>query len=150
MVAHGYGAEGAGACAGSQSDAADGTDLRAAVEEHGCPAVVDAGIHELRIGFGNAIATTGIGEFGFLNLDLHAHDGSNLQGNIGSPRNAHVGSLLPGNNGNRSRIHWDLVLIQRPDYGGGEVYFDGELLRKDGRFVPDDLQGLNIGLNEGL
>jgi len=60
--------------------------------------------------------------------------------------------LTPGNaydiadNGNRSRIHWDLVLIQRPDYGGGEVWFDGELLRKDGRFVPKDLQGLNAGL----
>jgi aminopeptidase len=60
--------------------------------------------------------------------------------------------LTPGNayeiadNGNRSRIHWDLVLIQRPDYGGGEIYFDGKLLRKDGRFVPDDLQGLNEGL----
>jgi aminopeptidase len=60
--------------------------------------------------------------------------------------------LTPGNayeiadNGNRSRIHWDLVLIQREDYGGGEVWFDGELLRKDGRFVPRDLQGLNLGL----
>ncbi|QDT67385.1 Aminopeptidase PepS [Planctomycetes bacterium MalM25] len=60
--------------------------------------------------------------------------------------------LTPGNayeeadNGNRSRIHWDLVLIQREDYGGGEVHFDGELIRKDGRFVPDDLQGLNEGL----
>ncbi len=60
--------------------------------------------------------------------------------------------LTPGqayeiaDNGNRSRIHWDLVLIQRPDYGGGEIYFDGELLRKDGQFVPDDLQGLNVGL----
>jgi aminopeptidase len=60
--------------------------------------------------------------------------------------------LTPGNayeeadNGNRSRIHWDLVLIQRADYGGGEIYFDGELLRKDGFFVPDDLQGLNKGL----
>jgi aminopeptidase len=59
--------------------------------------------------------------------------------------------LTPGqayeiaDNGNRSRIHWDLVLIQRPDYGGGEIYFDGELVRKDGRFVPDDLQGLNAG-----
>ena len=50
------------------------------------------------------------------------------------------------NNGNESRIHWDLVLIQRPDYGGGEIYFDGELLRKDGKFVPEDLQGLNVGL----
>jgi aminopeptidase len=60
--------------------------------------------------------------------------------------------LTPGqayeeaDNGNRSRIHWDLVLIQRPEYGGGEVWFDGELLRKDGRFVPADLQDLNQGL----
>lgn len=60
--------------------------------------------------------------------------------------------LTPGNaydecdNGNRSRIHWDLVLIQTPAWGGGEVWFDGELLRKDGKFVPDDLQGLNVGL----
>jgi aminopeptidase len=60
--------------------------------------------------------------------------------------------LTPGqayeiaDNGNRSRIHWDLVLIQRPDYGGGEIWFDGELLRKDGKFVPADLQGLNVGL----
>ena len=60
--------------------------------------------------------------------------------------------LTPGNayeiadNGNRSRIHWDLVQIQRPDYGGGEIWFDGELLRKDGRFLPADLQGLNEGL----
>jgi aminopeptidase len=60
--------------------------------------------------------------------------------------------LTPGNaydecdNGNRSRVHWDLVLIQTPEYGGGEIWFDGELLRKDGRFVPADLQGLNAGL----
>lgn len=60
--------------------------------------------------------------------------------------------LTPGNaydeadNGNRSRVHWDLVLIQRPDYGGGEIWFDDQLLRKDGKFVPDDLQGLNRGL----
>ena len=46
-------------------------------------------------------------------------------------------------NGNRSEIHWDLVTIQRPEYGGGEIYFDGELIRKDGLFVTDDLQGLN-------
>lgn len=46
-------------------------------------------------------------------------------------------------NGNRSQVHWDLVNIQRPDYGGGEIWFDGELLRKDGLFLPDDLQSLN-------
>jgi aminopeptidase len=60
--------------------------------------------------------------------------------------------LTPGqaydiaDNGNDSRIHWDLVLIQRPDYGGGEIWFDGELVRKNGKFVPMDLQGLNEGL----
>ncbi|HYG58228.1 MAG TPA: aminopeptidase [Symbiobacteriaceae bacterium] len=46
-------------------------------------------------------------------------------------------------NGNRSAIHWDLVCIQRPEYGGGEIYLDGELVRKDGRFVVDELAGLN-------
>ncbi len=46
-------------------------------------------------------------------------------------------------NGNKSSIHWDLVMIQTPEYGGGEMYFDGELIRKDGRFVPEDLHVLN-------
>lgn len=46
-------------------------------------------------------------------------------------------------NGNRSSVHWDLVLIQRPEYGGGEIYFDDRLIRKDGRFVADELLGLN-------
>lgn len=64
------------------------------------------------------------------------------------------GSLhfTPGNaydeadNGNRSSVHWDLVLIQTPEYGGGEIWFDGELVRKDGRFLPKDLEPLNEGL----
>lgn len=46
-------------------------------------------------------------------------------------------------NGNKSAVHWDMVLIQRPEWGGGEVWFDNELIRKDGLFVPKDLQGLN-------
>ena len=46
-------------------------------------------------------------------------------------------------NGNRSAVHWDMVLIQRPEWGGGEVWFDGELIRKDGKFIPKDLRGLN-------
>ena len=46
-------------------------------------------------------------------------------------------------NGNRSQIHWDLVLIQRPEFGGGEIWFDDELVRKDGRFVTPELEGLN-------
>jgi aminopeptidase len=57
--------------------------------------------------------------------------------------------FTPGNaygeadNGNRSQIHWDLVVIQRPEYGGGEIYFDGVLVRKDGQFVLPELQALN-------
>lgn len=46
-------------------------------------------------------------------------------------------------NGNDSAIHWDLVMIQRPEYGGGEIYFDDVLIRKDGRFVVPDLEPLN-------
>jgi len=43
-------------------------------------------------------------------------------------------------NGNDSNIHWDLVLIQRADYGGGEMYFDSKLIRKDGIFTDPDLE----------
>lgn len=46
-------------------------------------------------------------------------------------------------NGNRSQVHWDLVLIQRPEYGGGCIYLDGEPIRRDGLFVPEDLRPLN-------
>ncbi len=57
--------------------------------------------------------------------------------------------LTPGqayeecDNGNRSAVHWDMVLIQRPQWGGGEIWFDGELIRKDGLFLPRDLKPLN-------
>ena len=43
-------------------------------------------------------------------------------------------------NGNDSAIHWDLVQIQRPDYGGGEIRFDGKLIRKDGVFTDPELE----------
>ncbi len=46
-------------------------------------------------------------------------------------------------NGNRSQVHWDMVCIQRPDYGGGEIRFDGKLIRKDGVFLPPALKRLN-------
>jgi aminopeptidase len=49
----------------------------------------------------------------------------------------------PADNGNRSQVHWDIVSIQRPDYGGGEIWFDGKLIRKDGLFVPKALHKLN-------
>ncbi|MGE5701512.1 MAG: aminopeptidase [Clostridia bacterium] len=46
-------------------------------------------------------------------------------------------------NGNRSVVHWDMVNIQRADYGGGEIWFDDVLIRKDGLFVLPELQALN-------
>lgn len=46
-------------------------------------------------------------------------------------------------NGNHSSIHWDLVLIMTEKYGGGEIYFDGKLIRKDGLFVLPELECLN-------
>jgi len=46
-------------------------------------------------------------------------------------------------NGNKSSIHWDLVMIQRPEWGGGEIWFDDRLIRKDGRFVVPELECLN-------
>ena len=57
--------------------------------------------------------------------------------------------FTPGNaydvacNGNKSEVHWDLVLIQRPEYGGGTISFDGVVIRKDGMFVDDRLLDLN-------
>ncbi|HWB18943.1 MAG TPA: aminopeptidase, partial [Phycisphaerales bacterium] len=46
-------------------------------------------------------------------------------------------------NGNRSEIHWDLVMIQRKDYGGGRISFDGKVIRENGLFTTKDLKGLN-------
>jgi aminopeptidase len=57
--------------------------------------------------------------------------------------------LTPGqayedaDNGNRSQIHWDMVKIQRPEYGGGRIYLDGTLIREDGVFTLPELRGLN-------
>lgn len=57
--------------------------------------------------------------------------------------------LTPGDayeecdNGNRSIVHWDLVQSHNPEHGGGEIWVDGELIRKDGIFVADYLKCLN-------
>ena len=52
-------------------------------------------------------------------------------------------ALEESDNGNRSNIHWDIVCIQTPEYGGGEIYFDDVLIRKDGKFVLEELKPLN-------
>ena len=46
-------------------------------------------------------------------------------------------------NGNRSQVHWDMVSIQRPEYGGGEILFDGKVIRRNGEFLPKPLRSLN-------
>jgi aminopeptidase len=46
-------------------------------------------------------------------------------------------------NGNKSDIHWDMVMRQTPDAGGGEIWFDNRLIRKEGRFVVEELAALN-------
>lgn len=51
-------------------------------------------------------------------------------------------------NGNDSNVHWDLVLIQRKEFGGGEIYFDDKLIRKDGVFVLDELKPLNYDIEK--
>ena len=52
-------------------------------------------------------------------------------------------SLEESDNGNRSSIHWDIVNIQTPEYGGGEIWFDDVLVRKDGLFILEELKPLN-------
>ncbi len=67
-----------------------------------------------------------------------------------------IGSIhfTPGNsykesyNENESSIHWDMVLIQRKEYGGGNIYFDDVLIREDGLFVIEELKHLNYGLDK--
>ncbi|MBS4174751.1 aminopeptidase [Bacillus sp. FJAT-49736] len=55
-----------------------------------------------------------------------------------------IGECIEGcSNGNHSSIHWDMVLIQREEYGGGEIWFDDQLIRKGGEFVHPNLVNLN-------
>ena len=43
-------------------------------------------------------------------------------------------------NSNRSAVHWDMVKILKND---GEIWFDDQLIQKDGRFVQKNLLALN-------
>ena len=87
-----------------------------------------------------------VGEF---SLGFHPHITRPIKDTLFDEKIAGSLHLTPGqayetaDNGNRSKVHWDLVLIQTPEWGGGEVWFDGELVRKDGRFVVPELEGLN-------
>ena len=87
-----------------------------------------------------------VGEFAFgLNPYLHTPVGLTLfdEKIHGSIHFALGNALDLTDNTNRSSIHWDLVSIHRPEFGGGEVWIDGILIRKDGKFIPPDLKALN-------
>lgn len=114
---------------------------------------------------GRIVEATGGGETAKLNEILDADEGARYIGEWSLAFNPYIlkpmqdilfdekiaGSfhLTPGSayeeadNGNRSQVHWDMVCIQRPEYGGGEIYFDDVLVRKDGLFVLPELAGLN-------
>ena len=87
-----------------------------------------------------------VGEFSFgLNPQIHDAMGDILfdEKIAGSIHFTPGASYDDAFNGNKSAVHWDLVLIQTPAYGGGEIYLDDVLVRKDGLFVIDELKGLN-------
>lgn len=99
----------------------------------------------------NALLDTDEGAryFGEFALGLHPHILEPMKDTLFDEKIAGSLHLTPGMayddafNGNKSALHWDLVLIQRPEYGGGEIWFDDRLVRKDGRFVLPELEGLN-------
>ena len=123
--------------------------------------------HNIQLTFenGKIIQATSDDNNNRLNEIFNTDDGSRYVGEFSlglNPKILHpVGNILydekiigslhftPGSsyynayNGNNSAIHWDLVLIQRKEYGGGEIYFDDILIRKDGMFVLPELQHLN-------
>ncbi len=89
-----------------------------------------------------------VGEFA---LGLNPHINRVMKESLFDEKIAGSLHFTPGNsyddcfNGNRSSLHWDLVLVQTPEWGGGEIWFDGVLVRKDGLFTLPELEGLNPG-----
>jgi len=87
-----------------------------------------------------------IGEFA---IGLNPHISTPMKDTLFDEKIKGSFHFTPGNaydhacNGNKSAIHWDLVCIQTPEYGGGEIWFDDVLIRKDGRFTLSELNGLN-------
>jgi aminopeptidase len=137
------------------------------VIHYNTPTLYQGQTHEdVRLEFlnGKVVDATG-SDTGKLNEILDSDDGARYIGEFALGVNPFIdnamkdilfdekikGSLhfTPGNsydeadNGNKSQVHWDMVLIQTPEYGGGEIYFDDVLVRKDGKFMLDELSGLN-------
>ena len=135
---------------------------------YNCPAVYQGvsfdGIR-LKFSKGKIVEATCAGDSKRLNAIFDSDEGARYIGEFAIGFNPHIlepmrdilfdekiaGSFhfTPGQcyesteNGNRSQVHWDLVSIQRPEHGGGEIWFDNKLIRKDGIFVLDELKSLN-------
>jgi aminopeptidase len=131
------------------------------------PTIYDGVTHEtVRLEFaGGKVVGATSSETDHLNRVLDTDEGARYVGEFAIGFNPHItrpmkdilfdekiaGSIhfTPGNaydeafNGNRSQVHWDLVLRMDPAVGGGEVWFDDRLIRKDGRFVVPELEDLN-------
>jgi aminopeptidase len=105
-----------------------------------------AGTQELQAVFDTDEGARYIGEFAF---GLHPAIVKPMKDILFDEKISGSFHFTPGNcygeadNGNKSSIHWDLVYIMRQEYGGGEIYVDGQLIQKDGLFVPSALQDLN-------
>jgi aminopeptidase len=109
-------------------------------------ATADSGTRELNAIFDTDEGARYVGEFA---IGFNPHITTAMKDILFDEKIAGSFHFTPGRcyaeteNGNRSEIHWDLVCSQRPENGGGEIRFDDELIRKDGLFVPGELQGLN-------
>lgn len=115
---------------------------RGRIVEYDCKGPIDV----LRNIFNSDEGAAYIGEFSFgVNPLIREPMGSTLfdEKITGSIHLTPGRAYAKADNGNKSSLHWDLIQIQRPEYGGGEVWFDGELIRRDGLFVPECLQALN-------
>ena len=135
--------------------------------QYNSPTLYDGVTHDdVRLVFaGGKIVDAASTDTGHLTRVLDTDEGARYVGEFAIGFNPHItkpmkdilfdekiaGSIhfTPGNsydeapNGNKSQVHWDLVLRMDPDSGGGEVWFDDRLVRKDGKFVLPELEALN-------
>ena len=142
--------------------------VRDSVEGHityNCPTIYQGKeFNNIRLEFkkGKIIGAAAPGQSDALNRILDTDEGSRYVGEFAIGVNPNIrtpmrnilfdekifGSIhfTPGqcydecDNGNRSAVHWDMVKLLS---GDGEIWFDGELIQKDGRFVHKDLTILN-------
>jgi len=63
-----------------------------------------------------------------------------------SEEKVYEGTPVNVNNGNtkdKTPVHWDLTLLMHPQFGGGKVILDGEVIQENGKFLDPELAILN-------